>query len=142
MAFPAFINLLFFLVESGNYNPVLPFVLSNSMFDLYDQGKTNMKRSIFSITAVAFAAILSCPAQAAEDMTHKTHNECLTMVKTGNVDVDFIRNMIPHHEMALGMAEKQLKSGKDAEARTMAQKIIDAQKKEIADMKDWLKSHQ
>jgi uncharacterized protein (DUF305 family) len=92
-----------------------------------------------ALTAIAFTAMLACSAQAADDMSHK---ECMPMVKTGNADVDFIRNMIPHHKMALEMSEKQMKEGKDDEARSMAKKIIEGQKKEISEMEGWLKSHQ
>ncbi len=67
---------------------------------------------------------------------------CLPMYKTGNADVDFIRSMIPHHQMALKMAEAELKNGKDAAAEEMAQSIITAQKREISTMESWLKTHQ
>ena len=69
-------------------------------------------------------------------------DNCMRMSKTGDADVDFIRSMIPHHQMALGMAEKELKKGKDPAARELAQKIIDAQKREISTMESWLKTHQ
>lgn len=90
------------------------------------------------IAAASLALLITGSAAQAAEMAHK---ECMPMVKTGNQDADFIRNMIPHHKMALDMAEKQLKDGKDAEARSMAEKIISAQKKEIADMEEWLKTH-
>jgi uncharacterized protein (DUF305 family) len=98
--------------------------------------ENKMKNALIAAAALAF--LLSGAAAQAEEMMHK---ECMPMVKTGNQDADFIRNMIPHHKMALDMAEKQLKDGKDKEARSMAENIISAQKKEIADMEAWLKSH-
>ena len=67
--------------------------------------------------------------------------KCMTMSKTGNADEDFIRNMIPHHQMAIDMAKRELDKGKDNEARDMAQKIIDAQNEEIKTMEAWLDSH-
>ena len=69
-------------------------------------------------------------------------DNCMRMSKTGNADVDFIRSMIPHHQMALDMAEKELKNGRDPAAREMAQKIIVAQEREISTMKKWLNTHQ
>ncbi len=42
-----------------------------------------------------------------------------------------------HHASAVGMAEMALKKSQNAELKTFAQKIIDDQKKEIAQMKDW-----
>jgi uncharacterized protein (DUF305 family) len=49
--------------------------------------------------------------------------------------------MIPHHEGAIAMAKVALKNANDAETRSMAQKIIDDQEKEVADMQAWLKKH-
>jgi uncharacterized protein (DUF305 family) len=39
------------------------------------------------------------------------------------------------------MAEVELKYGKDAELKKMAQKIIDAQRKEIKEFEEWQKKH-
>ena len=60
---------------------------------------------------------------------------------TGDPDVDFRVHMIPHHQGAIDMAKVALKHAKDAETRTLAQKIIDDQEKEIAEMQAWLKKH-
>jgi len=57
---------------------------------------------------------------------------------TGNPDVDFRTHMIPHHRGAIAMAKIALKYAKDAETKRMAQKIIDDQEKEVADMQAWL----
>ncbi len=59
---------------------------------------------------------------------------------TGDPDVDFRTHMIPHHRGAVAMAKVALTHAKD-ETRAMAQKIIDDQEKEIADMEAWLKRH-
>ena len=61
---------------------------------------------------------------------------------TGTPDVDFVRGMIPHHQGAIDMAKVQIKHGKDPEIRKMAQKIIDDQEREIAEMQAWLKKNQ
>ncbi|MFE1597870.1 CopM family metallochaperone [Methylobacterium sp. ID0610] len=58
---------------------------------------------------------------------------------TGNPDIDFRTHMIPHHQGAIDMARVALKHAKDAQTRAMAQKIIDDQEKEIAEMRAWLK---
>lgn len=60
---------------------------------------------------------------------------------TGDPDVDFRMHMIPHHQGAIDMAKVALKHAKDPETKKMAQKIIDDQQKEIAQMQDWLKAH-
>src|SRR5215213_10783106 len=58
---------------------------------------------------------------------------------TGDPDVDFRVKMIPHHQGAIDMARVALKHAKDSETKRLAQKIIDDQEKEIAEMQDWLK---
>lgn len=60
------------------------------------------------------------------------------MSMTDDVDYDFAVNMRKHHQMALTMAEAQLKNGKNAMPRGMATKIIAAQKKEIAELDRWI----
>jgi len=70
----------------------------------------------------------------------KNSQQCMTMHHSRDADANFIRDMIPHHQMAVDMVEKELAKGKGPKARVMAQKILDAQKKEISDMKMWLKN--
>ncbi|HWL55440.1 MAG TPA: DUF305 domain-containing protein [Paracoccus sp. (in: a-proteobacteria)] len=60
------------------------------------------------------------------------------MKTTGNADADFLIMMIPHHQSAIDMAEVELEHGSDAETRKMAEQIIDAQKGEIAEMREML----
>ena len=60
---------------------------------------------------------------------------------TGDADVDFRARMIAHHQGAIDMAKVALNHAKEADTKKMAQKIIDDQEKEIAEMKDWLKKH-
>jgi uncharacterized protein (DUF305 family) len=55
-----------------------------------------------------------------------------------DIDVAFVCGMIPHHQGAIDMAKVELQYGDDAWAKEMAQKVIDAQEQEIADMLAWL----
>lgn len=55
-----------------------------------------------------------------------------------DIDVAFICGMLPHHQGAIDMAKAELQYGDDPWARQLAQAVIDAQTKEIAEMKQWL----
>lgn len=61
---------------------------------------------------------------------------------TGDADKDFVMMMIPHHQGAIDMAQIELKYGKDETLRAMAEMIIQAQQKEIQEMKDWQSKNQ
>jgi uncharacterized protein (DUF305 family) len=60
---------------------------------------------------------------------------------SGDADADFVAHMIPHHQGAVEQAEVELKYGKDPQMRALAESIVDAQKKEIAFMKQWQGKH-
>ena len=75
------------------------------------------------------------PFKKAMDKMHQGMN----FKSTGNIDTDFLKGMIPHHQGAIDMAEELIKKSKDAELKAFAQKIIDAQKSEIKTMQEWLK---
>lgn len=61
------------------------------------------------------------------------------MPMSGNVDRDFAAMMKVHHEGAIRMSQNELQKGKDPQLREMAKKIIEAQKREIAQLDQWLK---
>jgi uncharacterized protein (DUF305 family) len=56
-------------------------------------------------------------------------------------NVAFVCGMIAHHQGAIDMANVELKYGDDQWAKELAQKVIDEQTKEIAEMTDWLKNN-
>jgi uncharacterized protein (DUF305 family) len=56
-------------------------------------------------------------------------------------DLAFLCAMIPHHRGAIEMSRAVLKHGKSAEARTMAERIIKDQEKEIAELTGLVKQH-
>lgn len=61
--------------------------------------------------------------------------------KTGDAfDQAFISEMIMHHEGAVEMAKLALTNAKHQEIKDLANAIITAQNKEIADMKAWQKA--
>jgi hypothetical protein len=53
-------------------------------------------------------------------------------------DVAFTQGMLAHHEAAIEMAQIELQHGRDEQARKLAQAVIDAQKVEVAQMRNWL----
>jgi uncharacterized protein (DUF305 family) len=62
----------------------------------------------------------------------------MTIVFSGNADIDFAKGMIPHHQGAIDMSNIVLKHGKDAAVRKLANDIMAAQKIEITQMSAWL----
>lgn len=58
-----------------------------------------------------------------------------------NPDVGFVIGMIPHHEGAIAMADFVLKHGQNAEIKSLAQSIIEAQQAEIREFQQYLVDH-
>ncbi len=81
------------------------------------------------------------PATKEFQMVSEKMMKEMDMPYTGDADKDFVSHMISHHQGAVDMAEVELKYGKDSEIRKMAQEIIQAQKREIAQMKKWQNKH-
>jgi uncharacterized protein (DUF305 family) len=65
-------------------------------------------------------------------------HEGMEIAPSGDIDRDFMRMMIPHHQGAIDMALLQLKYGHDEKLRRLAQSIIVEQGQEIAYMRSLL----
>ncbi len=72
--------------------------------------------------------------RAANDAMHKG----MDIAFTGDADADFLAGMVPHHQGAIDMARVVIAHGKDPKIKALAQQIIAAQEKEIAEMKTWM----
>jgi uncharacterized protein (DUF305 family) len=59
------------------------------------------------------------------------------MHNTQHMDAHFIEQMIPHHQMAVMMAQMLYNSTDREEMKNLAQNIIKAQTNEINDMRSW-----
>ena len=64
-----------------------------------------------------------------------------SMKSTGNPDNDFAAMMKVHHLGAIEMAREEVAAGKDAQIKQMAQKMIDDQQKEVAELNTFLSGH-
>lgn len=104
---------------------------------------------ILSVAALAVAAPLA-PALAKSDHTMtgtrmmgtamERMQDAMAAESTGDVDVDFARMMIPHHQGAIDMAKVVLEHGRDPEIRKLAESIVGAQEAEITQMQAWLRA--
>lgn len=67
-------------------------------------------------------------------------SDIATLKNADNFDKAFIEEMIPHHQMAVMMATMLKRGTNREEMRQLAQNIIDAQTKEINEMRQWYKN--
>lgn len=77
-------------------------------------------------------------AKAYEAAARKMHKD-MSSDYTNDVDVDFVRGMIPHHQGAIDQAEILLKYSMNPRLRRLAGGIIASQRREIRFMEKWLK---
>ena len=75
----------------------------------------------------ALAAVLALPVAGA--------SPALAAGKANSTDRAFVRQMVPHHQMATEMAEMAKTDGEHAKIRRLARKIIKAQSAEIRTLK-------
>ncbi|MFD2247410.1 DUF305 domain-containing protein [Pontibacter ruber] len=59
-----------------------------------------------------------------------------------STDENYAHMMIQHHQSGIGMAEELLKQGRSREMKSLAQQIIDEQRKDIKELEGWLSENQ
>ena len=67
-----------------------------------------------------------------------TQEPMMQAMMADDPDVAFACAMIPHHQAAINMAEVELERGDAGPMKEMAQKVIDAQTREIEELTQWL----
>ena len=67
-----------------------------------------------------------------------THEPMMEGMMAEDRDIAFACGMIPHHQAAINMAKTELQYGDNDWAKQKAQQIIDAQEKEIAELKAFI----
>jgi len=113
-----------------------------------DQNKeiADLKRLIASHKIEEVKGEIPSPGEVSEG-----HNELLNAMNkmmekmkgiqlTGDRDKDFVMMMIPHHQSAVEMADKEISHGKDVEIKAFAQKMISSQSREVKEFEQWLNS--
>lgn len=85
----------------------------------------------------------SSSSMAMEGDHHMMHMDSMSgdMAKletSTEFDKDFVKQMIPHHEMAIMMAQMTLRTTSRNEMKALAQSIIDTQTMEVEQMRSWL----
>ena len=110
--------------------------------------KTTTALLLACFAVPAFATDMS---HTSADMTPMQHEYMATMdtmqksMHEGGMEKDadraFAKGMLAHHRAAVDMAKIELKYGKDAQMRKLAEAIIKAQQAEIDQMEAWVKAH-
>lgn len=85
----------------------------------------------------------SDPGFSAEQMDNmnKMAKAADVQLLTGDIDNDFATLMMGHHQTAIDNASAYLHHGNNAQLKTMANNIINAQNMEIQELADWLKAN-
>lgn len=102
--------------------------------------------------ALLWVTQVSTLALAAEADTQQMHQDYMAAMSgmqdsmhagmtENDPDAAFAKGMVPHHTGAVEMAKIELKYGKDPQMRALAEKVIQTQSQEIAEMNAWIAAH-
>jgi uncharacterized protein (DUF305 family) len=108
---------------------------------------TNIGLRAVLLASLALLAFKSIPVAASSteelfnaEVSHSmnTMMSAMSVKPSGDVDKDFVDQMIPHHQGAIDMAVSELRYGRNVKVRRIAQEIIVTQEQEIAAMRQAL----
>ena len=123
--------------------------------------RVSWKTGFFTVTFIALASLTACSTTTSQNQTQAPNttateasdkqqmnhggmdhssdmNHSMDLGSAdANYDLRFIDAMTPHHEGAVVMAKEALQKSKRPEIKKLAQEIIKAQNKEIAELKQW-----
>ena len=86
----------------------------------------------------AQARTAETPATREFKAAHERMMRNMAVPYTGDPDVDFRAQMIPHHQGAIDMARVAMRHAKNPWTRQLAEAVIVEQQREIAEMQAWL----
>ncbi len=98
------------------------------------------KMALFAIVAVAATNAIAADRAEGPFLAENTSAMSRMMIgmdvkPSGDVDVDFVATMAPHHQGAIDMAQAELRYGHNEQLRRLAQEIIVTQQQEIVAMR-------
>ncbi|MBX0293179.1 DUF305 domain-containing protein [Hymenobacter sp. HSC-4F20] len=117
-----------------------------TMRQMAEKIKADQQKEIAELEAVATrldnAPTNYKPQDPSDPFTSKMNASMDGMMKNmpqpvADPDMNFNMLMMVHHQSAVDMAQAELAHGKDTKLKEMAQKMIDAQQKEIEQFKTW-----
>ncbi len=107
---------------------------------LFLQALLRLRSALFA--AALMGATTGVAASTDESQFLAENDAAMTKMMTamqitlsGDVDLDFVAIMVPHHQGAIDMAQAELRYGHNEQLRRMAQEIIVTQQQEIAAMR-------
>ncbi len=81
------------------------------------------------------------PAQHETMMAMQHMNKAMMAANDANPDQAFAKQMIAHHEGAIAMSEIEVRMGKDADAKRLAEQTISENRQGIVKLKSFLARH-